>query len=304
MLNLERLRLLHAIGTYGSVTAAADVLHVTTSAVSQQMAKLEREVGQPLLERNGRGVRLTSAADLLVGHAGRILALVKAAEADLEAHRDLVYGHLSLAAFATAARGLLPQALQTLRTHHPELAVELTEMEPDEALTLISRGTLDVAVVQDWTNAPLTIPDGLHRAPLLDDVVDVALPADHPLAGRHELNLEDLAAEPWISWTHGSVCTDWLLHMLRTKGHEPHIAHTAAEHPTQLALVAAGLGVTVVPRLGRGVLPDGVLTLPVSPTLTRHVYAAWRADAARRPAIRATLSALRDAAEQGLPSAR
>lgn len=300
MLSLERLRVLHAIAAYGSVTAAADVLHVTTSAISQQMAKLEREAGQRLLERSGRGVRLTDAAELLVAHAGRMLALAERAEADLEAHHGAVAGRLTLAAFATAARGLAPAALQDLRRDHPRLRVGLEEAEPHETVPRVARGDLDMAVVQDWFNAPLALPDGLRRAGLLDDVADVALPEGHPLAGRDAVDLDELAGEPWITWSLGWVCNAWLLHTLRSHGTEPDIAHTAAEHHTQLALVAAGLGVAIVPRLGREPLPCGVHFAEVRPALARHVYAVWRADADRRPSIRAVVEALRRSARSGL----
>src|SRR5262245_38517688 len=119
MLDLERLRALHAVSKFGTVSAAADALHVTSSAVSQQLAKLERETGQTLLERNGRGVRLTDAAELLAGHADRILCLVEQASADLEAHKGAVIGELSMASFPTAMRGLGPSALCRLREEHP-----------------------------------------------------------------------------------------------------------------------------------------------------------------------------------------
>ncbi|PRX92306.1 LysR family transcriptional regulator [Allonocardiopsis opalescens] len=292
MLNLERLRTLHMVARHGSISAAAEVLHITTSAVSQQLAKLEREVGQRLLERNGRGVRLTEAAQLLVAHAERILSDVERAEADLEAHRDAVVGHLSLAAFATAARGLAPGALARLRGRYPELRVELGEREPVESIQAVAHADIDLAIVQDWANAPLALHEGLIKSPLLEDVLDVALPQGHALAGRPWVDLEELAAEPWVAWRRGSICYDWLLHTLRSRNCEPYIAHTAAECPTQLALVAAGLGAAIVPRLGRGPVPPGVVMVGVQPRVTRHVYAVWRADAARRPAIRAVLEAL------------
>jgi DNA-binding transcriptional LysR family regulator len=293
MLNLERLRVLRAIATYGSVTAAADVLHVTTSAISQQMAKLEREAGQRLLERSGRGVRLTDAAELLVTHADRMLALAERAQADLEAHSGAVAGRLRLAAFATAARGLVPAALRDLRQDHPRLRVGLEEAEPHETVPRVARGDLDLAIAQDWFNAPLALPGGLNRAGLLEDVADVALPEGHPLAARDVVGIEELSGEPWITWSRGWICNAWLLHTLRSHGTEPDIAHTAAEHHTQLALVAAGLGVAVIPRLGRDPVPDGVRFAGVRPALTRQVYAVWRADADRRPSIRAVVEALR-----------
>ncbi|MFL6056316.1 MAG: LysR family transcriptional regulator [Actinoallomurus sp.] len=296
MLDLERLRALNAVATYGSVSAAAEVLHVTTSAVSQQVAKLERETGQKLLERNGRGVRLTDAAALLAAHAGRILAMVEAAESDLEAHRGVVVGELAVAAFPTAARGLMPGALNLLAKEHPRLTVTLREQEPHASLPLAVRGEIDLGIVQDWFNVPLAIPDGLVKAPLLDDVADVALPADHPLAGREVIDLADLRGEAWIAQSAGAICRDWLEHTLRTAGLEPRINHTADEYATQLALVAAGLGAAIIPRLGRCDVPPGVRIVPVRPALTRHVYGIWRAEAARRPAIRAAVAALRAAA--------
>lgn len=295
MLNLDRLRTLHAVAEHGSVTGAANVLHLTTSAVSQQLAKLERELGQPLLERQGRGVRLTDAATLLVTHTDRILALVEQAHAALEAQRDDVLGDLSVAAFATAARGLVPPALVALRAQHPQLRVTLQELEPRDSVPLLARGDLDLAIVLDWSNALLAVPRGLQRAALLDDVVDVALPASHSLAVRSSVDLSDLADEPWVCWQPGEFCHDCLLATLRARGIEPTIAHTVSEHATQLALVGAGLGVAAIPRLGRDPLPGGVTMVAVRPVLVRHVYVVWRADAARRPAVQAAVDALTQA---------
>lgn len=293
MLNLERLRCLQAVALHGSVNAAADALHITTSAVSQQLAKLEREVGQRMLERNGRGIRLTDAARLLADHAERILSSVEQAEADLEAHRGSVTGKLTISAFATAARGLLPSALRRLREQYPQLTISLSELEPTETVPLVSRGEIDIGLAQDWFNAPMAIPAGLSRAALLEDVADIMLPADHPLADADTIDLDDIGAGPWITTSPGSVCHDWLLHTLRSRGVEPEITHTAAEYPTQLALVAAGLGTAVIPRLGRGAVSDEVRMVRAKPALTRQVYAVWRTDAARRPAIRAAVEALR-----------
>ncbi|MEU5876842.1 LysR substrate-binding domain-containing protein [Spirillospora sp. NPDC047279] len=299
MLDLERLRALHSVATYGSVSAAADVLHVTTSAVSQQLAKLERETGQKLLERNGRGVRLTDAAELLVTHADRILSLVERAQADLEAHRGAVVGELAVAAFPTAIRGLMPTALRALRADHPDLRVILNEEDPMQSIPRVVRGDLDMAVVQDWNNEPLPIPEGLLRGTIGYDVADVALPAEHPLAGRDEVELKELAGDPWISSTPGSICCDWLTHTLRSIDAEPRIDHMAYEFATQLALVGAGLGNIILPRLGRCDVPEGVRVVPLKTSLSRRVYAVWREEAARRPAIRAAMDALRDAAPPG-----
>lgn len=296
MLSVERLRVLHAIAAHGSLSAAAEALHVTNSAVSQQLAKLEREVGQPLVERNGRGVRLTDAAELLVEHASLILSLVQRAEADLEAHRDHVTGHLRLSATPTAVRGILPQALNTLREAHPRLRVELFEEEPHESLQSMARGEVDLCMVIDWVGSPLQLPEDMSRAPLMEDLGDIALPADHPLAHREILAIDEILDLPWISWSRGSICNDWLYDMIRSRGGEPNVIHNVEEHQTKLALIAAGIGAAVMPRLGRGPLPEGVRVVPVQPALVRQVYAFWRTDASRRPAIRAAVRALRDAA--------
>jgi DNA-binding transcriptional LysR family regulator len=301
MLDLDRLRALHTISVHGSVSAAADVLHVTTSAVSQQVAKLEKETGQKMLERNGRGVRLTDAAELLVEHAERILSLVEMAQADLEAHRGTVVGHLSVGAFPTAARGLAPRALMRLRGEHPQLRVLLSEYDPMVSIPLVARGDLDLAVVQDWNNEPLAIPEGMCKSAICDDVADVALPADHPLAGRDLIDLKELAGDPWISSTPGTICCDWLTHTLRGIDSEPRIAHMAYENATVLALVATGLGAAIMPRLGRTDVPSGVRIVPVRPLMTRRIYAIWREEAARRPGIRAAVEALRAVAPPSPP---
>ncbi|MFE3645702.1 LysR family transcriptional regulator [Streptomyces sp. NPDC059169] len=297
MLNLERLRTLDALARHGSVSAAADGLHVTTSAVSQQMAKLEREVGQQLLAKYGRGVRLTDAGRLLADHAARILSQVELAQADIEAQRGQVVGDVRIGAFPTAARGLFPAALGALRTEHPELQVRSSELEPEEAVRRVVRGDLDLAVVLDWSNKRLPVPAGLARAQLLDDAADVAMPVDHPLADRAEVDLEDFADDAWVSWPEGEFCYEWLVFTLRARGIEPRIAHMAGEHHTQLALIAAGLGVCVTPRLGRGPVPAGVRLVPVRQKVRRHIYAVWRSDADRRPSIRAAVQALRGAAD-------
>lgn len=285
--------MLHAVSTTGSVVGAADVLHVTTSAVSQQMARLEREVGQRLVERQGRGVRLTEAGALLARDAGDLLTHVEQVEAALAERCGAVAGAVTIAAFATAARGVLPGALRDLRARYPDLSVSMFELEPHEAVPALRRGDLDVAVVQDWADDPLTLPEGLARQDLLDDPFDVALAADHPYAGRDGVAIGELADEDWISWSTGQICHDWLIRTLAAQGVRPHVKHTASEHSTQLALVAAGLGAALIPRLGREPAPPSIRFIPINPTPTRSVFALWRASAAARPAIGATVDALR-----------
>jgi molybdate transport repressor ModE-like protein len=293
---LERLHVLHAVATTGSVTSAARSLHVTSSAVSQQLARLEREVGQRLVEKAGRGVRLTQAGVVLARDAGELLSQVERVEATLAEHRGVVAGTLNVAAFATAARGLLPGVLAELRGRFAELRVSLAELEPHEAIPACARGQVDIAIVQDWRSGgagdELALPDGLTRRDLLDDVFDVALPHDHPSADRDELAITELLDEDWIGWTSGQICHDWLLRTLALHSAQARVSHTASEHSTQLALVAAGLGVALIPRLGRDPIPAGVRFARLTPAPVRRVFAVWRTSASARPAIGAMLAAL------------
>ncbi|MET8408028.1 LysR family transcriptional regulator [Streptomyces sp. NPDC005195] len=293
MLDLQRLRALHAVSVHGTVGAAAAALGYTPSAVSQQIAKLERETRTVLLERRGRGVRLTEQALQLVSTAQQLMAIVERAETELEERRGVPAGRLDLAAFASAARGLLPAVLADLAVRHPALDTRLTEVDPHLSVDLVAKGAVDVAVAHDWDIARLPAPPGVERAVIGDDLCDLLVPAGHPLAGRVSVRREELAGERWICQPPGRVCHDWLVRTLRAAGCEPHIVHQADENPTLVALVAAGLGVALIPRLGRGALPDGVVEVPLDPMPVRRLYALWRTGAARRPAIAETVRTLR-----------
>ncbi|MBM9510439.1 LysR family transcriptional regulator [Actinacidiphila acididurans] len=293
MLDLARLRALHAVHVHGSVAAAATALGYTPSAVSQQISKLERETRTVLLERQGRGVVLTDAAQLLVSTARQVMSLVEAAEVALEEQRGRPTGQLTVAAFPTAACGLLPPVLAELTAAHPLLDLRLVEVDAHLSVDLVARGVVDLAVAHDWDIAPLPAPDGLERAVIGDDHCDVLLPAGHPLADREALVRADLARERWICQPAGSVCHDWLVRTLREAGTEPDLAYQVGEYGTQVALVAAGLGIALVPRLGRGAIPDGVVVRPLDPAPVRRLYALWRTGAARRPSITAAVDTLR-----------
>ncbi|HEV7627983.1 MAG TPA: LysR substrate-binding domain-containing protein, partial [Streptomyces sp.] len=171
-----------------------------------------------------------------------------------------------------------------------------TELEAAVSVPRLVRGDIDLAIVLDWDNRPLSRPGGLCKAPLLEDLIDLAMPAGHPLADRPEVELREVAGEEWVSWPEGEFCHEWLMRTLRSEGIEPRVSHMAEEHHTQLALVAAGLGVAVTPRLGRGPVPQGVALVPVHHTLRRNIHAVWREDADRRPSIRAAVAALEKAA--------
>ena len=171
----------------------------------------------------------------------------------------------------------------------------MSERQPDEAIRLVVAGHLDIALVNDWMNAPLVLPDGLERLLIMNDAVDLAVPADHPLAQRTSVELTELCAEPWITWPHGAICHEWLTQTLRQHGLTPEVTHTAEEHQTQLAMVAAGLGIAVMPRLGRGSI-EGVSIVSLKPAFSRQIYAIWRTLASERPAIAVTVSTISEVA--------
>ncbi|NUS77605.1 MAG: LysR family transcriptional regulator [Streptomyces sp.] len=292
MLDLQRLRALHAVSVHGTVGAAAAALGYTPSAVSQQIAKLERETRTVLLEREGRGVRLTAEALQLVDTAEQLLAIVERAETGIEQRRHTPAGRLTVAAFASAARGLLPGVLADLARRHPALDVRLSEIDPHLSVGLVARGALDLAVVHDWDISPLPVPPGVEQAAIGEDRCTLLVPEGHPFAERKRVRREDLGGERWVCQPPGRVCHDWLVRTLRSAGHEPEIIHQADENPTLVALVAAGLGICLVPRLGRGPLPAGVVEVELDPTPVRRLYALWRTGAAGRPSITETVRTL------------
>lgn len=293
MLDLARLRALHAVHVHGSVGAAATALGYTPSAVSQQISKLERETKTVLLERQGRGVTLTDAAQLLVSTAQQLMSIVEAAEVALEEQRGVPTGQLTVAAFPTAACGLLPAVLAELAARYPLLGLRLIEVDAHLSVDLVVRGAVDLAVAHDWDIAPLPAPEGLERAVIGDDRCDVLVPDGHRLAGRKSLVRADVAQERWICQPPGSVCHEWLVRTLREAGTEPDMAYQVSEYRTQVALVEAGLGIALVPRLGRGPIPQGVDVLWLEPAPVRRLYALWRAGTSRRPSIAAAVDTLR-----------
>lgn len=214
MIELGRLRALHAVATYGTVLAAGEALHCTPSAVSQQLAKLERETGTTLVEKDGRRLRLTEAGTLLADHAERLLADLDAAEADLAAHRDTVTGRLTVAAFATACRALMPYVLGRLAAGHPQLDTGLVEVNPHRGLEMLRRGHVDVAVLDDWPEVALRYPPGIDHEHLGDDIADLVVPAGHHLATATSVRMEKLRDERWITANAGDICHERLMRVL------------------------------------------------------------------------------------------
>ena len=201
MLDLHRLRLLHELNARGTIAAVADALQFTPSAVSQQLAVLEREAGLPLLERAGRGVRLTDAAIVLVRHAGVLLERAELAEAELAAAAGRVAGTARIASFQSVAFHVAVPALQALAREAPDLRCELIEAEPEDSLPALALGDVDLVLADEWQHQPLARPTGVAREDLWRDPVYVVLPEDHPAAKRHRqaLPLAELAGDAWTT---------------------------------------------------------------------------------------------------------
>jgi DNA-binding transcriptional LysR family regulator len=253
-----------------------------------------------LLERAGRGVRLTDAALVLVEHAGVLLERAARAEADLAASAGAVSGRVRIAAFQSAALRLALPAIDALRRAEPRLRCELIEDEPEQALPALALGDVDIALSDEWQHQPLRMPAGLQRHDLLRDPVRLVLPARHPVARRHPeaVPLGELSGEAWAT-SHPGM--GWETMTQRTcrelGGFDPDIRHRANDANVTLALVAHGLAVAMLPELP---LPDRsrgfTLRAIAEATVSRAVFAATRAADARRPSTRAALAAIRDAA--------
>ncbi|WP_028471826.1 LysR substrate-binding domain-containing protein [Nocardioides alkalitolerans] len=293
MIDLAALAALRAVDQHGSVVAAADALGFTPSAVSQQVKRLERQAGLGLLERVGRGVMLTSAGRQLVDDGGRLLAEVERIEADLHASSGTVAGHVRLTTFSTAMRGLVAPATRRLLSEHPALTVSLTEEEPWEAVDLVAQGHVDVALAHSWGDVPLAVPDHVTQTVVGHDVADVVVHRDHRLAGHAVVTPHDLVDEGWIATPPGTICREWLGRMYDGTGQQPRIAHQSREFDSHLALVAADLGIALLPRLGRAPLTTDVVAVEVTdPVPTRTITALHRRSTASSPAVRAVLDTL------------
>lgn len=294
MMDLAALRSLEAVHTHGSVVAAAQVLGYTPSAVSQQIKRLERQAGVALLERVGRGVILSGPGRTLVAQGARIAADLERLETDLHAQAGEVAGDLALVGFSTAIRGLVGPVAAALMQSHPGLRIRLREVEPWDAVDEVSAGQADVAVVHRWGDVPIAIPDHLERATVHRDEAEVIVRDDHRLAPRRTVTPHDLVDEGWIATPEGTICREWLLRMYAGTGRLPQIEHTSMEFDSHLALVAAGLGIALVPRLGRSRLPVNTRAVRVTdPVPEREILAVWRRSQDRSPAIRELVSHLR-----------
>ncbi|TNC21517.1 LysR family transcriptional regulator [Amycolatopsis alkalitolerans] len=297
MLDVHRLRLLRELSRHGTIAATARVCSLTPSAVSQQLSLLEKDVRTPLFIRDGRRLILTQAAEVLVEHAEEVLAALERASAGVAALTATVRGVLRIAAFPTAARALVPGAIARCRAEHPDLRVQLTERSVTEAITDLKAGHVDLALIYEYNLLPAVRDPGVESDLLVREPLLAALPATLPVPGG-PLRLDVLAGQPWIAAASDDELRKMLERACGLAGFAPRLDFTSSDYTVIFALVEAGLGVSLVPRLALESMSTDIQLRPVAePDLDRTVSVAVRAGSRRHPPIAAFLSALHDVAE-------
>jgi DNA-binding transcriptional LysR family regulator len=288
MLDVARLRVIDAVARHGSVTAAARELSYSQPSVSHHLARLEAETGAQLLQRVGRGIRLTQAGQLLADRAAEIIGRMDAAEAELSAHVGLTAGRVRLAGFSSAIGALVPRAAATLAREHPGLEIGLTDTHPPEALEMLRTGQVEVAIVFRYDETEDELP-GVRLHHLLDDPMFL-------LSQRRTRGLASLREATWIAGC--ERCRGHLLALCDAAGFEPRIGYESDDMVLIQSLVAAGLCVATLPGLAlRAHHADGVIASKL-PGLPRHVYAATYGEPPNPPAVAALLAALANAASE------
>jgi DNA-binding transcriptional LysR family regulator len=290
MISWDRLRVFAAVAEHGSIAAAAAALHLTGPAVSQQLRKLEREAGCPLVEPDGRGIRLTPPGHLLATSARAAAALVADAERDLVNASGQVAGPLRIGAVASAVRVLLPDALRSLTAEHPRVEPRLRDGEIVDLIPALRARRLDVVVMESWSARPASVPPGVAVHPLLTEDVRLAVPERHRLAARESVRLAELEGLTWTACLPGTDQHGAVVQLLRGHNVDPDVRYWVYDYGTQLSLVAAGLAVSLVPRTARAPAP-GVRFVPCVPPVSRSLAVATVAGG-DTPAVRAFVGAL------------
>jgi DNA-binding transcriptional LysR family regulator len=284
MLDVKRLRILREVAQQGSFSAAADVLYLSQSAVSQQIATLEREVGMKLLDRTREGPKLTDAGRVLVSHAEAAIARLDEAERELAAIAGLEGGELRLASFPSASATVLTEAVSVFHRRHPMVRLSVIDAEPDESLPRLRGGEIDLALTFDYESVPVEDERDLDRTLVLTESMYVALPKSHPLADRPVVPLAELADHEWLCGSRPSSCGAAVLQACRSAGFEPAIGFESDDYHVMQGFIVAGLGVTLLPELALPTLrAELVVRATDPPAPQRRVWATTRAEGARSP---------------------
>ena len=301
MLDVRRLRVLKEVAEQGSFSAAAETLAYTQSAVSQQIAALEKEAGATLVERGARGIRLTDAGRALVVHADDIMCRLAAAEAELEAIAGLRGGRVRLAAFPTAGATFVPLAVKTFIHRHPAVELQLLEREPDESVPMLKAGELDIALSIGYTGAGTVHnpTDGIEELDLFEDPTYLAMPADHALAHKSRVKLSELSEDKWIHSACKGTCGAVALRALQNAGFEPNIVFESDDYNVAQGLVAAGMGVTLLPEMALLNVREDIVVRPLGNQVThRQIMACMLDGAYRSPATEAMLEVLTESVDE------
>jgi DNA-binding transcriptional LysR family regulator len=289
----RKLKLLHELDRRGTIAATAEAMYLTPSAVSQQLAALAREVGVPLLERRGRSVVLTGQARVLLAHAEEMRELAERTRAALDAWSEGTEGYVRVGSLATGIAALVGPAIVRLRGERPGLTIRVSEQEPDEALDLLDAGELEIAVTVDYPGAPAREDARYRRVDLISDVMDAVVPAGHPLAGQPTVSLTELACDVWVGAAASDACGHIMTGICATAGFSPDVQYHCREWDAVAALVAAGVGVALIPRSAQPLRPRGLAVIPVvGAPATRLLFALTRAGTEQDPGTRAALEAL------------
>jgi DNA-binding transcriptional LysR family regulator len=274
MLDVRRMRVLREVALKGSFSAAAESLSFTQSAVSQQIAALEREAGAVLVERSARGVRLTDAGEAVVRHAEGILAKLAEAESELEAIAGLRGGRVRIASFESAAGTIMPIAIARFTEQHPGVELSMSLMEPEDAVVALRSGEIDVAITVSSGKPGDREGEGVTHHHLLEDPMYLVLPLDHPLARKRGVRLADLAGEPWIGGAPDCECNRMISQACLRFGFDPRIAFETDDYTAVQGFVAAGVGVSLIAELGLRTLRDDIVVRPLGrDTPVRQIYA-------------------------------
>ena len=302
-LSVPRLMVLREVVSRRSFSAAAEALSYSQSSISQAVATLEAELGVTLVERDRRGIRPTAAGSALVAHADGVLARLEAAESEVAAIAGLRAGRLRVASFPSAGATLMPLAIATFRAAHPGVEVTLAEGEPEEIVPRLRGGEFDLALVYEFSRTSEKLGTGMRRVELLSDPMHVALPAGHRLATKPKLRLADLRSESWIQTSASTPCARHVVRSCHEAGFEPTVSFESDDYQTVQGLVAAGVGVALIPALALSSVRDDIRIRALQPRApVRTVLAATPRSESVTPAVATMLDILRTTAARYEPT--
>jgi DNA-binding transcriptional LysR family regulator len=297
VIDVRRLRVLQELDRQQTVTAAAAALHLSPSAVSQQLGLLAQEVGCPIIERDGRNVRLTTAARVLLDHATELFARLESLAADLQHHQSGEVGVVRVSCFQTAASAIVVPTAAELAVKRPRLEIHIVQMDAPQSFEEVASGRIDISVSVEYVHSPPNTDPRFTRVPLIHDEFRALLPADHRHASRKSLSLGDLSDETWIGNLQGSPCHFVTTAACASAGFSPKVRHQVDDWAIIIDMVAAGMGVALIPTLARPPQRDDIAIRRLSsPAVARNIFALTRRGTEEAPTIASVLMAMKETA--------